>query len=74
MDYLLYFLSSDDPLTYTNWLPSAHIDDFHDTEDCAIFVTSRQGQWDEMVCTGFLFSEPPKHHWICQYGKIKHQT
>lgn len=60
---------SDEPVTYTNWMPGRFIDDYHDGEDCGLFVTARRGQWDDIICTGTLFSEPAKHHWICQYSE-----
>ena len=60
---------TDEPVTYTNWMPGRFIDDYHDGEDCGLFVTARRGQWDDIICTGTLFSEPAKHHWICQYSE-----
>ena len=61
-----------DPLTYTNWKPGRYEDDFHDAEDCALFISVQQGRWDDVICNGTtLFNEPGKHHWICQYGECE---
>ena len=69
---LIYSEIQGEPLTYTNWYPGRYEDDFHDTEDCVLFLSVRHGQWDDVICNGTsLLTEPGKHHWICQYGECE---
>lgn len=49
-------------------MPGRYIDQYHDQEDCGLFVPFRKGKWDDVACDGIIFGEYIAYNWICQYG------